>query len=282
MENPLHARIEQYLDGTMPPDARRAFEDEVADNPGLTSELHLHETARAALQIQSLLDRRESIHRRGRQKLFWRSWWWRVQDLLEQIFAKTDANGNSNMRWGMVASAGLLLILAGYFVVKSFSDPARPLAPKPMAVPKEKAVIAFDTYYSRFDPSATLGATEPDVRYKRALEAYQSKNCAEALPNLDAVLADEKFESRATALVLKGTCLLESGDTEGAIAILRQVPPAAASLYQNAQWYTALAHLKAQRVEEGSALLREMANNPKHRRHQKAVGLLEFANEKPE
>ncbi|MFN0014341.1 MAG: hypothetical protein ACKVU2_07305 [Saprospiraceae bacterium] len=282
MENPLHAQFEQYLDGTMPPEARKAFEAEMADNPGLASTLRLHESARAALQIQSLLDRRESIHRRGQQKLFWRASWWRVQDFLESIFTKTDANGNSNMRWGMVVGAGLALIFAGYFVVKLFSDPARPLTPKPMAVPKEKAIIAFDTYYSRFNPSTTLGSTEPDSLYKLALDSYESKDCAKALPNLDAVLADEQFESRATALVLKGTCLLESGDTEGAIATLGQVLPAAAGLYQNAQWYTALAHLKAQRAEQASALLRDMVANPKHRRHQEAVALLEFANEKPE
>ena len=93
MQNPLHIQIEQYLDGTMPPDLRGAFEAQLAGDPGLASELRLHEAARAAVQVQALLDRREALYRSGRKKLFWRSWWWKTLDVLERFFVRQRPDG---------------------------------------------------------------------------------------------------------------------------------------------------------------------------------------------
>lgn len=274
MENPLLSPFEQYLDGAMPPEQRREFEARLAAEPELAAELRLHQAARAAVQVQALLDRRESLFRRGRQKLRWRSWWWNIQD----AFLRTNPNGSSKIRWGLVAGTALAVLLLGYLALKTFVSPDAPAAPKPLVVPKEKVEIAYNTYFKHYDLSNTLGGADTDTLYNLARQQYAARNCSEALRNLDRVLADEKFEYRPMALLLRGTCLLDSGDAAAAIAAFQEIPPAAAGPYQEGRWYTALAYLKAGDAEKASELLREIAANAGHRRQKDAAALLEFAN----
>lgn len=276
MDNLQNTRIEQYLDRTLSPDDRATFEAELAQNPALAAELRLHEAARAALEVQSLFDRREAIHQRSQQKLRWRIWWWKTLDVLERIFVKQRADGTGRVRWSLVAaialSAALLLILA---VKPEVFLPAPEAAPKPRAVPKENVAIAFDTHFKRIDLSSTLGSGDPDSLYSRARDLYANDQCVDALPILDELLADQQFEARPTALLIKGTCLLEAGDAAAAIELFRQVPPTAAGPYQSAEWYTALAYLKLEDAEAASALLRNIAENPRHRHREDAEGVLE-------
>ncbi len=273
MENLQQSLIEQYLDGTLSPEDRAAFEIQLAVDPGLSAELRLHEAARAAVEVQSIFDRNETIRQRGRQKLRWRSWWWKTLDVLERLFMQRRADGSSQVRWALVTalglSAALLLILA---VKPEIFTPAA--APKPPAVPKEQAIIAFNTHFKRVDLTNTLGGADSDTLYSRARSLYVAGDCAAALPTLNALLADQQFESRPMALLLKGTCLLESGDAAAALETLGQVPPAAAGLYQDAQWYAALAYLKLENTDAASTLLRQLAENPKHRRSKDAATIL--------
>lgn len=274
MENPLLSPIEQYLDGIMLPEQRREFENRLTTDPELAAELRLHQAARAAVQVQALLDRQESLYRRGRQKLRWRSWWWNIQD----AFIRTNPDGSSHMRWGLVAGTALAVFFLGYLLLKPFASPDVPTQPKPLAVPKEKVEIAYNTYFKYYDLSNALGSADTDTLYNLARQQYAARNCSEALRNLDQVLADEKFEYRPMAILLRGTCLLDSGDAAAAIAAFQEIPPAAAAPYQEGQWYTALAHLKAGDAEKASVLLRGIATNAGHRRQQDATDLLEFAN----
>jgi len=275
MDNLQNTRIEQYLDRTLPPDDRATFEAELTQNPALAAELRLHEAARAAVEVQSLFDRREAILQRSQQKLRWRVWWWKTLDVLERIFLKKRADGSGHLRWSLVAaialSATLLLILA---VKPEVFMPALKVAPKPQAVPKENVAIAFNAYFKRIDLSSTLGSGDPDSLYSRARDLYASDQCVDALPLLDQLLSDQQFGARPTALLLKGTCLLEAGDATAAIELFRQVPPTAAGPYQSAEWYTALAYLKLEDAEAASALLRNIAENPRHRHHEEAALLL--------
>jgi len=275
MENPLHTQIEQYLDGVLSPEQRRDFEARLAGDSELAGELRLHQAARAAVQVQSLFDRRESLYRRGQTKLLWRSWWWKIQD----AFVQTDPDGNSKIRWGLVAGTSLLLLSLGYLALKPLLSPDAPTTPKPLAVPKEKVEIAYNTYFKYYDLSNSLGGADTDTLYDLARRQYAARNCTEALRNLDLVLADDKFEYRPSALLLRGTCLLDSGDPNAAIAVFQEILPAAAGPFQESQWYTALAYLKSGDAEKASKLLREIADNAGHRRRSDAAALLKFVNQ---
>lgn len=275
MENPHHTRIEQYLDGLLAPADRAAFEADIARDPALAAELRLHEAARAAVHLQSLLDRRDAFVQRGQEKLRWRRWWWKTLDVLERIFLQQRADGPARVRWSLVVAAGLsaalLLVLA---LRPDLLRPTPEAAPKPRAVPKEQAVVAFNTHFKRLDLSGTLGSGDQDA-YAEARQRYANGDCAGAMPLLEALLADAQFAARPTALLLRGTCLLESGDAAAALETLRQVPPTAAGPYQEAEWYTALAYLKLENTQAASDLLQAIADNPKHRHRADAERVLQ-------
>ncbi|MBK9338960.1 MAG: hypothetical protein IPM98_21445 [Lewinellaceae bacterium] len=275
MENEQLTLIEQYLDGALPPEARAAFEAQVATDSALAAELRLHEAARAAIQVQALLDRNDAFYQRGRQKLKQRAHWWKMLDLLERLFLQRRADGSSRIRWALVAgiglSAALILILA---VRPNWFAPDTATPPPPVAVPREKAIIAFNTHFKRMDLAGTLGGADSDTLYSRARSLYAAGACTDVLPILESLLADEQFESRPMALLLKGTCLLDAGNTDAALETLGQVPPAAAGLYQHAQWYIALTYLKMENTAAAAALLRELAENPRHRHSKEAAAVL--------
>lgn len=277
MENPQHERIEQYLDGTLSPEARGAFETELAANPELAHALCLHEAARAAVAMQSLLDRHESLHQRGRQKLRWRKFIWKAGDLLESVFAQTNPDGALRLRWGRLAGAGLILVALLLFLIRpDLILPGPQAAPKPLAVPKEKAIIAFNQYFQRVDLSNTLGSTDTDTLYQSARDQYAAGNCNAAIETLDRLLADTGFEHRPMALLLKGTCQLDTGNAAAALETLQLVPSAAAGPYAEAQWYRALAYLQQGRSAEASEILREIAANPRHKHREEAQAMLEM------
>lgn len=275
MKNPQHELIEQYLDGALPPEARASFEGQLAADPELAGALRLYEVARAAVGMQSLLDRREALYRRGRQKLHWRKWWWKLLDRLEIIFFKQYADGASRIRLGFLAGIGLGgVILLFLFIYPDLINPKAAPRPKPLAVPKEKAIIAFNTYFKRYDLRNTLGANDFDSLYLQARAQYEAADCATALPNLAALVADPQFEYRAMAALLQGNCLLEQGNAPAAIEAFQLVPPKAKGPYQQARWYLALAYLKLEDTEAATAVLREIAAVANHPHQEDAAKIL--------
>jgi len=277
MENPQHAHFEKYLDGTLLPDERASFEAQLAADPALAREFRLHEVARAAVTVQALLHHRERIQRRGAQRLLWKKWQWKLQDALEPIFVQKRDDNPGRLRWGLIgglslATAALLL----YLINPGLFFPAANPPAAPMAIAKEQALEAYNAHFKRLDLRNTLGGADADTLFQNAQNQYMQGNCTAALQTLDRLLADENFDRRPMALLLKGTCLLDSGNAEAALQTLQEVPPAAAGLHQNAQWYLALAYLKLERAAEASAMLREMAANTRHRHSADAAKLLEM------
>ena len=276
MEHPQQARIEQYLDRTLPPEARAAFEAELAANPDLAQELRLHEITRAAVEMQALHDQRDQLYRRGRQKLRWQKIWWKTLDFLESAFLKKRADGSDHIRWSALAGVGLAAVLLLLFLVNPNLFFPEPSTPKPRAIPKEQAAVAFNTYFKRMDISSTLGSSDADTLWQAACRQYDALDCAQALPKIDHLLQRSDFDYRSRALLMKGSCLLEQNQPGDAIQAFKEVRQEAAQLYQEAKWYTALAFLKQERVEEASKILNEIAANPRNPHTGEAKAILEM------
>lgn len=276
MENPQHILIEKYLDGTLPPGERSAFESQLASDPELGRELRVYEAARAALEVQSFIDRRESIHRQGRQMLSWKKWQWKIQDALDSVFVQHREERPDRIRWGLVGGLSLATALfVMYLINPGLFFPQDNSAVQPIAsIKKEQALDAYNANFRRIDLSTTLGAADEDSLLQTARNLYTAGNCAEAVTTLDLLLNNPEFNRRPLALLLKGTCQLDMGNAEIAITTLQEVPPAASRLYQDAQWYTALANLKLERSEEASAILQEIAANSSHRHSDAAKTIL--------
>ncbi len=275
MENPQYALFDQYLDGDMPPEARKAFEAQLTSDAHTAQEFRLHETARAAITLQGMFDYREQLYQRGKQMLFWKKWQWKTQDVFEQIFTQPRSNGSPQLRWGRIGGLALATALLLLFIVNpGLFFPDTPGVLTPGIVPKEQAAATFKTHFKRLDLSNTLGGSNADTLFQKAQENYSTGDCDAALQTLDLLLADPNLDRRPMALLLKGTCLLEQGNPESAIKVLKEVPPAAARLHEEAQWYIALAQLAQGQNEDASEILKQIAEAPKHRHYQEARKIL--------
>lgn len=270
MNDTSATRIERYLDGLLPPEERAAFEADLEKDEALALEVRLHRAARFAVRAQGALDRRERLQQRSRRLLRTRLWWWKIQDLIEDTFANHSPEGVLQPRWGRLALTGLsvLLLVAGVWWLMQ-TTPVAMEAP----IAAKDAQTLFQEYFSPVEISATLGA-EAEDNYTRARQWYAQRKCAEALPLLEKALETPDFEARPMALVLKSTCLLESGRTEEAFAYLQQVPPTAKIPYQHAEWYLALAYLKAGQHTEATEQLQRIAQQPRHLYREKARAIL--------
>lgn len=277
MENPQLLLLEQYLDGALPPEERKAFEAQLATDPELARELRLHEAARAALTLQGVIDHRTRFYQRGRQMLFWKKWQWKIQDAFGQIFAPMNSEGNSQPRWGLIGGLALATALLILFIAQpGLFFPDTPGTPSFQIIPKEQAIAAYQTHFKRYDLNSTLGNGDTDTLFQNAQAAYTAGNCNAALEALAPLLNDASFERRPLALLLQGTCLLDLGKAPAAIETLQQIPPAAARLHEEAQWYIALAYLAQSENEEASEILKQIAEATRHRHYQEAREMLKM------
>ncbi len=270
MNDTLATRIERYLDGFLPPEERTAFEAELEKDEALALEVRLHRAARFAVRAQGALDRRERLQQRSRRLLRTRLWWWKIQDFIEDTFVSLSSEGVLQPRWGRLALVGLsvVLLIAGLWWLMQTT----PTTMETSIAAKDPQAL-FQEYFSPVEISATLGA-EAEDDYARARQWYAQGQCADALPLLEKALEKPNFEARPMALVLKSTCLLEAGRTEEAFTYLQQVPPTARIPYQHAEWYLALAYLKAGRHTIAKEQLQRIAQQSRHLYREKARAIL--------
>ncbi len=270
MNDALATRIERYIDGLLSPEECAAFEAELEKDSLLALEVRLHRVSRLAVRAQGALDRRKRLQQRSRRLLRTHLWRWKIQDFLEDTLVSPSPEGVLQPRWGRLALAALsvLLLVAGVWWLM---QTAPTIAEAPIAA-KDPQVL-FQEYFRPVEISTTLGA-EAEDDYARARQWYAQGQCAEALPLLEKVLETPDFEARPMALVLRGTCLLNAGRTGEAFAVLQQVPPVAKIPYQQAEWYIALAYLRAGQRSESAEQLQRIAQQPRHLYREKARAIL--------
>ncbi len=269
MNDPRTARIENYLNGTLPPEERLAFEAALSTDPELDAEVRLHRVARLAVNMESLLERRERLQTQGRRLLRRHLWWWKIRDWAEDTFAQHNPEGFRHLQWGRLTlvSLSLLLVALGTWWLMQVSQKSE--APIVLRPPQE----LYQMHYKRLEINYTLGADEEDS-YTQARQQYIQGHCAEAVKLLDEALAEPTFENRAMALLLKGSCLLEMSQAADALQTLRQVPPIAGGVHREAQWYIALAYLQLGQRSQAIEQLQQIAAQPRHPYSAQAKALL--------
>ena len=235
-------RIENYLRNQLSADERDAFLREVETNTELRKELRTAEFAEKAVS-QYASQRKD--------KLF-----------IKQALQKNHLRQRNISRIVGLAAAALVAGLVVY--LPSLLNPPPPTQQAPQG-----PQALFEQYYAPYRPEGSLlGGSDTDTlmaRYGRLRQAYLRDQCDSVRVLAPGLLEQATFVDAPEARLLLAHCLLQtSGNEQKALQELALVPPAAADYFAEAQWYSALVHLKLGDKQAARTLLQTILANQNH------------------
>jgi hypothetical protein len=253
MDLQLHNEIEKYLDKEMSDQERSAFEKRLQVEPQLAEALKEHQEARYAILAyrdatqQKVEDKSEQI----------RGW---VKDAFQEggdsAVVKKPAWYKKPVWLGLAASFSLLILFTPQINQwakggKSiFGDPNYPvLFTKNFIMPTHPTMLGGDPDTARLK-----------VEWNEAVDAFEAGECTTAIPKMEALIKNPDFLHSDEAHLYIGTCLLKEKQTQAAIDQLSSIP-STAGVYQNAQWYIAMAYLQAEDQEKALKAFSDIAEN---------------------
>lgn len=239
-------QIEQYLLGGGTPQARAAFEAELQQDPALRGEL---ESYRLLI---------EGIERAGARQFEQQLAGWEARARAEEAFPARESEGGGRIRslnWMRYAAAAAVLLLLGLFWV---------LRPQPAASPEALFAEHFSPYE---DILQQRGGAQQALEL--AMQAYNAQQYAAAAPQLEA-LAD----SLPAAALYAGISRLATGEPAAAENLLLRARNANPLLAEVADWYLALAALRAGDLSRAKTRLQAIAAQSGAYRSREAAALL--------
>ncbi|MDH3244561.1 MAG: hypothetical protein OEM26_08095 [Saprospiraceae bacterium] len=236
-ENLDDQQVRKYLAGELKGDELTSFMELLRTNETLKSE------------VQGLQDLELGLESLGMDAF---------RDRLNQWENQVESKGRNvfNIRSLLsVAAVIVLLVAAGIFLfLPRSTDPD----------------ILFTQYYSPYEDMLTSRASEIDEVLQEGMFAYNSADYATAVKHFNNHLSTDS--PRAASWLYRGISYLELDDIDRAIESFENILDHPL-LGQQAQWYQALALLKANRLEEGKSLLLEIGNLDDHYRLHDAISI---------
>lgn len=263
--------IERYLQGDLTEKEISAFQLQLAENPEFAQEVQIHEEiARASAEADAFAF--ETL----------------VKEVGEERKAKAGQNQgktirmNSNYLWGI--AAGLALLLVGYFIWNQFSGSSR-IAPQDLyaqyaQLEEQQQLLGYQGRLDRGSPisgkdslqSAHIQQIRDILRTVDAL--YQSRAYVQAEFILDSLLqfGDPSYFSQSDVRYNLGITNMHLEEWEEAIVYFSTVigDPKA-----KADWYSAMAYLRLNKLEEARLLLQSIAQDGLHPKQDAARLVLE-------
>ncbi len=238
----MEEQIDKYLQGQLSAEERVAFEARCKAEPALTAALVDFVTAEHAAR------------RYARQARF---------DALNGVYDELAAAGKTtvrtlNLRTYVMVAAAAVAVLAAVFV-----------GYQQLQTPTPEGLYA--EYVTPFPLSFQRGASTDTLN--QLSEVYYQGDYEKAITLTQDLLTDSTAENRNKLYMCLGMSLLLKDQATEAVAAFQQVAPVS-SFIENAQWYTALAYLKANDIESAKPLFEEMASSD-HYKRQAAAEILE-------
>ncbi|MEM9921806.1 MAG: hypothetical protein AAF990_27125 [Bacteroidota bacterium] len=216
--------IEDFLKNKLSKADRAAFEQEMSRRPELAKEV---EQFRKAMDFLDTMGDREM-----KQKM---------QHLHRKLALdppRPKASRRSYFRIGLGVAAAVLLLLFAYWAVPSQQNPRQ----------------LYAQYYEFYPLSFSDRDADADIRLSQVDALYGEGQFARLPVLLDTLLAEKEDAKIRLAL---GISQMELGLFEQALNSLRPLIDQADLLYfDQALWYSALAHLKLEQVAEAEKLLK--------------------------
>ena len=228
-------QIEKYLSGSMSQEEQQAFEAQIEVDEKLALELRTFLGAQFA----------GHAHMREQQEL----------ELRKRYNANSTGAGFSlypNILY--YAAAAILIFVLVWVVLPGSPDYDR----------------LYASYYEPVPAPVIRDTSQSEARLRLAHISFNQGQFDQAIKSYEQLLADDASQGRDIALFL-GQAYMNQGQTDLAI---RQFERAESSP-QEAQWFTALALLRAGRLAEAKTQLEMIRQNPSHFYGNKAASLLE-------
>ena len=244
--------IQKFLQGDLSGEELKQFEQKLAKDPDLAAEVRDYERLVEGLEAVGLDHFKTEV-----------SSWEALQrdEDMKELEEITSRRVVSITRYIPIAATVALLLFAGIYFYLSRSPGLHTL---------------YTEYYVPYPDMLTDrgdSAVNPSAKSLlfAGIEAYNSKNFEVAIENLQAYIAVEP-DHKGVALYL-AISQMELNQFEAAtknFSTARQDPV----FKQQAEWYEALLNLKARQPDKSQLILKIIADNPNHYRHQEAARLL--------
>lgn len=251
MDESLYERIRLYKKGLLSVSERQAFEDQMASDPEFAREVSVWASVQLGIEEKGDEQLRHQLFDLGTQ-------------LLQEDKSGIDTTTGAARRWllprrAWAAAAAVLLLIAGYWLIRQWSTPEPKMA---------TAENLYNKYYTAMPASGARDAATQDWKV-----VYNQKNYQQAIVLLEALLRDTAFTARSEANLYLGLSRLNVGQLQQSVEAFRQVGQGS-YWWDHAQWYEALALLKADDLNAAKAKLQTIENQTGSIYKSKAAELL--------
>ncbi|MEM7368985.1 MAG: tetratricopeptide repeat protein [Bacteroidota bacterium] len=232
-------RIEQYLAGELTPEETEALRQRIQTD------------AAFAASVKSVILSKYAARTGAKQTIVadFEKRYEAQESLILQPFWKRRTV------W-MYASVASIVLFIAFGIWNSQQNPAVPSAQ------------LFSQYYERPAPPGIRGEPNQD-QWLGAVQEFKAQHWPEAIDHLERVLADSSFQFRPRAHFFLGICQMELKQAEAAIRQF-QLVDSLSVFFPQAEWYTALAYLQSEDMEEAEKILVKIAQEEDHYQHRKA------------
>lgn len=218
------ADIERYIDGNMTTDERLAFELQLTNDPILQQALARHKL------MLNTLKRTENQTLKTDLKSLWQ----------ETVDEGKVTPHNRTTRRTYLAAASILFLLGAFIVYSLLTDG-----------PSNKEL--FSNYYAPFETIQTRG---DQINSEKALKHYRAGEYEETVPLLLAVISSDGSLNEYRLLL--ASCYLSLERPNEALETLRPLLSKRGVIKSHTCWYSMLARLKLNDLNETRKLLQEI------------------------
>lgn len=230
---PRETLLMQYLDGEMEPSQRAAFEQQLAADTDLRTELNNLQAAKEAVKTYGLVKKVESIHHEM------------MQGSGKEKNRPAGPATRRIIRYSLSVAAGLLLLALGYATYTFFTVSEDKLY--------DKNHLAYEPDNLRNGSTGVISAIE---------QAYRQKDY-ERVIQLGPVA-----DSAAYDMFLTGLSLLETRQPAEAIQVLEKFRELHGRTYpllhDAAEYYLALACIRNRDMDQAISRMKAIRDNPAH------------------
>lgn len=241
----LMDRMDKYLEGAMSEEEIKAFESELQTNSELARAFEQHKETILTIESIGMKDEIAEVIRQNRNQ------------------SEKKARTVSFNRSAIAVAASLVILIGAFFFLKPSGT--------------SSGLSLYSSLYQA-DPGlpTLMGATDNPI-FSDAMVSYKEGKYQEALESFNVLSVANPGND--TLAFYQGICYLELNQTQESIQSFDQIDPSKPIWGNKAEWYKAMAWLKADQVQNAREILEQIAADNNHRYEKEAQSALERISE---